>query len=244
MTLETFKSTFRHLPACWVGKLEVDGVNIMAGYMTYWPKEQVIKLEKAKDIGPIQVVFGSIHTKMPSIASVKVGNIIYPVTLNSGILTVLARLPVEKVESASDYLLRETGECRGALVPEGIAMEEKPFRNSETIMYSTALGLVKKKEELPQGVHIVPLYKPIPYLCHQEPFNCCAETAASGTHGSTIESRPISKEVVSTLLFGPIAAKQKPLRVNARGELTTISISGFVRKMSEDTQAVFDALFK
>ncbi|GEM_PF-877133 len=216
----------------------------MAGYITYWPKEQVKKLEKARDTGPIQVVFGSIHTKMPSIDSVKSGDIIYPVTLDNGVLTVLARLPVEQVEPALDYLLRETGERFGALVPEGIAVEEKPYRNLETIMYSTAEGLVKKKEDLPQGVHIIPLPKPILHLCHQEPFNCCAMTAASGTHGSAIGPRPIPKEVISTLLFGPVKSKQKPLRVNARGELTTVSIAGFTRKMSEETQAVFEALFE
>lgn len=95
-------------------------------------------------MGPIRVVLGSIHTKMPSIANIKVGDVIYPVTLEDGTLTVMARLPVEKVEYAFDYLLRETGEYNGALVPEGVAVEEKPYRDKDTIMYATAQGLVKK----------------------------------------------------------------------------------------------------
>ena len=47
-------------------------------------------------------------------------------------------------------------------------------------------GLVTRKEELPDGIHIEALREPIPHLCHQEPFNCCAKTAASGKHGSSI----------------------------------------------------------
>ena len=68
----------------------------MAAYMTYWPGEQLRALKKAGDTGPIKVVLGSIHSKMPSITSVKVGDIIYPVSVIKGGLCVLARLPVEK----------------------------------------------------------------------------------------------------------------------------------------------------
>lgn len=31
----------------------------MAGYITYWPKEQVRNLERENDKGPITVIFGS-----------------------------------------------------------------------------------------------------------------------------------------------------------------------------------------
>ena len=87
----------------------------MSGFIVYWPQEQIRKLKKAKDIGPIQVVLGSVHTKMPSIAKVMTNDTIYPVTLDKGMLYVMARLPVEKVESAFDYLLRETGDRQAAL---------------------------------------------------------------------------------------------------------------------------------
>lgn len=216
----------------------------MAGYITYWPKEQIRKLEKAKDHGPIKVILGSVHTKMPSISKVKVGDVIYPVTLSNGTLVVMARLPVERVESGFDYLMRETGEYHGALVPEGVALEEKPFRNQDTIMHLLATGLVRAREELPDGIRIEPMREPILHLCHQEPFNCCTQTAASGDHGSTIEPRPIAKELVPSLLFGPTKSKQKPLRTNGNGELTTASLSGFVRKMSDETQKIFDAVFE
>ena len=35
----------------------------------------------------------------------------------------------------------------------------------------------------------------------------------------------------------------KPLKRNGKGELTTLSLSGFTRKMSDDTRAYFDSLF-
>lgn len=50
----------------------------MPGYIVYWPQDHVKDLEKAGDAGPIRVVFGSIHARMPSIASVKEGDIVYP----------------------------------------------------------------------------------------------------------------------------------------------------------------------
>lgn len=218
----------------------------MAGYMVYWPGEQVRKLKKAKDAGPIRVVLGSIHTKMPSIAKVNVGDVIYPVTLEKGTLYVMARLPVEKVESAFDYLLRETGARHSALIPQGVAYERAVHRGGATSFWTSDSAPAYSEEELPAGItRIVRLAdrKPVPHLCHQEPFNCCSETAASGTRGSSIQPRPIPAEKIPELLFGPSKAKQKPLKRNAKGELTALSLSGATRKMSEETKAYFDSLF-
>lgn len=219
----------------------------MAGYIVYWPKEQVTALKKAKDTGPIRVVLGSIHTKMPSIRSVKAGDVIYPVTLEKGALCVMARLPVEKVESAFDYLLRETGFRMEALIPKGAACEEPSCNNREKGTFFYVMNPVRRydtAEELPPEITRVERRRePVPHLLHQEPFNCCSETAASGSGGSAIEPRPVPKELIPTLLFGPTKAKQKPLRLNSKGELTTVSLSGFTRKMSEETQRVFDGLF-
>ena len=72
----------------------------MSRFIVYRPQEQIRKLKKAKDSGPIQVVLGSIHTKMPSIAKVKVGDIVYPVTLENGTLYVMTRLSVERLSFA------------------------------------------------------------------------------------------------------------------------------------------------
>lgn len=212
----------------------------MPGYMVYWPGEQIRKLKKAKDAGPIRVVIGSVHSKMPSIASVKPGDVIYPVTLEKGTLYAMARLPVEKVESAYDYLLRETGDRHAALIPKDAAYEERPS------WFIGGLGYYKSREEMPPEITRIEYIadrKAIPHLCHQEPFNCCSETAASGSGGSTIEPRPIAGEKIADFRFGSVKSKQKPLKRNAKGELTTLSLSGFTRRMSDDTKAYFDSLF-
>lgn len=95
----------------------------MAGYITFWSKEHIRKLEKARDTGPLSVIYGSHHTKMPSIAAVRAGDVIYPAALLQGTLCVMARLQVERVEPALDYLMREVGFPGGALIPEGMALE-------------------------------------------------------------------------------------------------------------------------
>lgn len=213
----------------------------MAGYMVYWPGEQIRKLKKAKDTGPIRVVLGSIHSKMPSIASVKPGDVIYPVTLEKGVLYAMARLPVERVERAYDYLLRETGDRHAALIPKDAAYEERPS------WFISGSGYYHSREEIPPEVTRITCLadqKPVPHLCHQEPFNCCSETAASGSGGSAIAPRPIPEEWIADFRFGSIKSKQKPLKRNAKGELTTLSLSGFTRKMSDDTKTYFDTLFE
>ena len=43
----------------------------MHGFMVYWSKEYVQKVEKNRDTGPLKVVYGSHHTIMPYIRSVK-----------------------------------------------------------------------------------------------------------------------------------------------------------------------------
>lgn len=218
----------------------------MSGFIIYWPQEQIRKLKKAKDSGPIQVVLGSIHTKMPSIAKVKVSDTIYPVTLENGTLYVMARLPVEKVESAFDYLLRETGDRQAALIPQDTAYECIAYRGDDPSFLTADGSRYNHIEDLPSEITRIEYLadrKAIPHFCHQDPFNCCSETAASGAKGSSIELRPISKEKIPELLFGPTKAKQKPLKVNAKGELTTLSLSGFARKMSEETKEYFDTLF-
>lgn len=218
----------------------------MSGFIIYWPQEQIRKLKKAKDSGPIQVVLGSIHTKMPSIAKVKVSDIIYPVTLENGALYVMARLPVEKVESAFDYLLRETGDRQAALIPQDTAYECIAYRGDDPSFLTADGSRYNHIEDLPSEITRIEYLanrKAIPHFCHQDPFNCCSETAASGAKGSSIEPRPISKEKIPELLFGPTKTKQKPLKINSKGELTTLSLSGFARKMSEETKEYFDTLF-
>lgn len=110
------------------------------------------------------MVFGSIHSRMPTIVSIKEGDIVFPVTLMDKKLYVMARLPLEHKERAYDYLVRELGNSCGALVPDGIDWK---------CYYDTPLKS---------------------HLEHQKLFNCCSEWAVWGEHGSSIKPRLLSPE--------------------------------------------------
>ena len=216
----------------------------MSGYITFWSKEYVKKLEKAGDRGKFCVVYGSQHQKMPSIASLKKGDIIYTVSIKDKTLAVMARMPVEKIEPAFDYLMRETGEPHSSLVPEGIVLRSQGSFG-EFLQFSESSGYADRIQ-LPENIDkIIDIEKLTPIDCklHQIPITCCADLAASSTHGSEIFPRIIPIETVKTMTFGKTVSSQKPLKLDKNGNLTSISLSGFVRKMSSDTFHIFESLF-
>lgn len=211
----------------------------MAGFMTYWSKDYIKSLHKAGDHGALTVIFGSHHTSMPSISRVKVGDVIYPVTLAEGTLCVMGKLPVEKIEIAFDYLMRETGQQHSALVPDGFAMEIE--RSIGGVFYQTSHGCV---EDPPEGAQILREsdLKSIPHKFHQEPQTCCAKLAVSGTQGMLIYPRPLPVECLPELRFGPTQKKEMPLKLNDKGVPTAMTLSS-TRRMSEATQEQFERLF-
>ena len=230
----------------------------MAGYMVYWSREYVKELEKAGDTGPFKVVYGSQHQVMPSISAVKVGDVIYPVTIKDGTLAVMARLCVEKIECAFDYTMRELGTYHSALIPEGVLYETEEtygtfvmwkdgagyLADDTTVKHNTVDG--EMYEKLPDHIrrvyHAETLHE-VPHLFHQEPKTCCAKLAASGS-GSRIFPRMIPIEAVKTMRFGKSKSVQKPLRFDKNDRIMTTSVSAFVRKMSGETMAVFEKLFE
>lgn len=216
----------------------------MSGYITFWSKDYVKQIEKHKDRGPFCVVYGSQHTKMPSISALKIGDIIYPVTIKDKTLCVMARLLIEKIETAYDYLIRETGISYSALIPEGILIQKQGV-HGEFNIFKDGCGYTDKIE-LPDNIHTIVHEKNLvmkPHKFHQEPITCCANIAASGKNGSSIEARLIPLEKVLTFLFGKTKSAQKPLRLDKNGNITSISLSGFVRKMSDETFSHFEELF-
>lgn len=112
---------------------------------------------------------------------------IYPVTLAEGTLCIMARLPVEHIERAFDYLVRETGQIHSALVPDGYALEHE--YNAGGIFHMMNSGKYEKKEDLPEGAVILKpkAMEAKPHKFHQKPHTCCAKLAAWGTHGSKID---------------------------------------------------------
>ena len=216
----------------------------MSGYIAFWSKDYVKQIEKHKDNGSFCVVYGSQHTKMPSISALKIGDIIYPVAIKNKTLCVMARLPIEKIEPAYDYLIRETGFHYSSLIPEGILLKKQGIYG-EFNVFNGGSGYTDKII-LPENITAIVQEENLvikPHKFHQEPITCCANTAASGNNGSSIKERLIPLEIVQTFLFGKTKSTQKPLRFDKRGGISSISLSGFVRKMSDETFDYFEEMF-
>ena len=213
----------------------------MAGYMVCWPQDRWKEIKKAEDTGPIKVVYGSIHSRMPTIASIQVGDVVFPVTQMNKHLYVMARLPVARRERAFDYCMRELGTQHSALIPEGIVLEH--LVNGRTTYWSWDCKSYNCREAVPEGATIIPLSQQVekPHLEHQNPFNCCSQWAVWGEEGSSIQPRQLPDEVLPELRFSP-KGKEKALRFSANGSVLSSSLTA-TRRMSEETFAIFEGLF-
>ena len=207
----------------------------MAYYSVYWPQDWVEKLQKAGDKGPIRVIYGSIHSRMPTIASVKIGDVVFPVTLAKKKLYVMARLPVTHKECAFDYCMRELGRNHGSLIPDEIVVKE-----TDTFYWTKGQSF-NCVEAIPDGMTLM-IESDKPHTKHQEPFNCCSEWAAWGENGSSIKPRPIPNELIPLLRFGYPKSKEKPLRLDKNGNVLSMSLTA-TRRMSEETAKIFEELF-
>jgi hypothetical protein len=220
----------------------------MSGYMVFWSQDHVKKLKAAGDNGPIKVVYGGRHSKEPSLKKIKVGDVIFPVALEKEKLVVMARLKVERLENAFEYQLREVGMPCAAVIPEGtMTISDGPFteKDGRFIAYHDGAGYLSNTV-IPEGItRTIDLDTLTRKECayHQIPITCCSEIAAVGC-GSTIEARLIPEEKVPLLLFGNTQSSLKGLGNGRSGKITSVSLSGFVRKMSPETFEIFERLFK
>ncbi|MEQ3328189.1 hypothetical protein AAA215_06610 [Phocaeicola vulgatus] len=208
----------------------------MAYYTVYWPQDWLDELRKSNDTGPIKVVFGSIHSRMPSIASIKEGDVVFPVSLLDRHLYIMARLEVTHKERAFDYCIRELGNPYRSLIPGGVVVKvSDAFFCAKDVSY-------KSLQSVPENLTmIIPGDKP--HCKHQEPSNCCAEWAVWGENGSVIQPRLIPDEVVPLLRFGYSKSKEKPLRINSKGVVLAQSIAA-TRRLSEESAMFFEGLFE
>lgn len=189
----------------------------MAGYMVCWPQDRWKAVKKAGDAGPIKVVYGSIHSRMPTIASIKAGDVVFPVTQMNKHLYVLARLPVTHRERAVDYCMRELGRPCGALREDDDGYPAFSYNDSWTPTR--------------------------PHLAHQMPFNCCSQWAVWGEEGTSIEPRQLPDEVLPCLRFGYPQSKEKPLKFTPSGGVLSSSLAA-TRRMSQETLEIFEGLFE
>lgn len=215
----------------------------MAGYMVCWPQDRWRQIQKAGDTGPIRVIYGSIHARMPTIASIKVGDVVFVVTYMQKHLYAVARLPVTHREPAFDYTMRELGTRHSALIPEGI-VEETLDHRGERYYWSWDCKHYNSLEAVPEGARIIFLSEQVekPHLEHQNPFNCCSQWAVWGEEGSSIEPRQLPDEVLPDLRFGYPKSKEKPLKFTANGSVLSSSLTA-TRRMSEETLEIFESLF-
>lgn len=215
----------------------------MEHYTVYWPLDVINDLKSAGDQGPIKVVYGSIHSRMPSIVSIKEGDIVYPVNIFHKQLYVMARLPVEHRECAFDYLLRELGQQYGALIPDGFALECQDIAG-KIYYWTNECKSYNTPADVPKGMQIIYLDEQIekPHQEHQEPFNCCSEYAVWGTKGSLISPRLFPAELISKLRFGP-KGKERPLILQEDGSILPQSLK-VTRRMTKKTAKLFEELFQ
>lgn len=216
----------------------------MAGYMVCWPQDRWKEIQKAGDVGPIKVVYGSIHARMPSIASIQVGDVVFPVTQMSKHLYVLARLPVTHRERAYDYCMRELGARHSALIPEGVVEESRDCRG-EIYYWSWDCKSYNCLDAVPEGMQVIPLSEQVekPHLEHQNPFNCCSQWAVWGEEGSSIQPRQLPDEILPELRFGCPKSKEKALKFTPKGSVLSGSLAA-TRRMNEETFAIFEGLFQ
>lgn len=217
----------------------------MAGYMIYWPEEYVLKIIEKKDSGPLKVIFGSHHRLMPSLRNIQIGDTVYPCSIMKETLCVLARMTIVRSEDAFEYLMRETGEYHRSLIPEYAAVEviEQGRGGKNSVIYLTSDDdPIPDISELPPNLRLY-RQKPIPHHFHQEPIKCCAETAMSGTDGSSIRVRPMSKGILGSLVFGETESRFRPLRLEENGEPALSALYNRTRRMTPDTKTAFDLLF-
>ena len=216
----------------------------MAGYMVCWPQDRWKEIARAGDTGPVRVVYGSIHARMPSIASIQVGDVVFTVTQINKHLYVLARLPVTHRERAFDYCMRELGPRHSALIPEGI-VEETVDCGGSLYYWGWDCKRYNAREAVPEGFTIIPLSEQVekPHLEHQNPFNCCSQWAVWGEEGSSIAPRQLPDEVLPRLRFGPSPSKEQPLKFTPKGSVLSSSLAS-TRRMSQETWEIFEELFQ
>ena len=160
----------------------------------------------------------------------------------------MARLSVEKLEDAFEYQLREIGMPCGAIIPEGtMLISDGPFteKDGRFIAFRDGSGYLSKTpvpENISRTIDLDTLTrKDCAY--HQFPITCCSEIAAVG-NGSLIKARPIPEEKIPLLLFGNTPSSLKGLGGGKSGKITSVSLSGFLRKMSPETFEIFESIFR
>lgn len=76
----------------------------MEFYTTLWPNDWAKQILKNDKDSILSVIYGGPHSSQPSLNRVKVGDVIFPVRVESGNLYIMGRMIVEKIINADEYI--------------------------------------------------------------------------------------------------------------------------------------------
>jgi len=88
-----------------VGRLE----RMPDAFVVLWTLERCKWLQRVKDVGPLEVVFGGPHTSQPSVESVRPGDTIYPIAVMDGTLHLIGRVLVASLMPPSQFVRERLG---------------------------------------------------------------------------------------------------------------------------------------
>lgn len=86
-------------------------IDAMSGalHVVLWSQERVQWLRRCGDDGPLEVIFGGPHISQPSLAKIRIGDVICPVWVKEGQLHVLGALRVQRILAPETYLMERWG---------------------------------------------------------------------------------------------------------------------------------------
>ena len=78
-------------------------------FVILWTQERIRWLQRVKDFGPLEVIFGGPHISMPAIDHVSLGDCLYPVAVRGGKVFLLAGMKVQAIEPPDEFVRNRFG---------------------------------------------------------------------------------------------------------------------------------------
>jgi beta-glucosidase/6-phospho-beta-glucosidase/beta-galactosidase len=88
----------------------------MSSYIIFWNKNRIETYSKNDDIGPLSITFGGPHQSQPVLGKIKIGDIIFPITVIDGVMYILGRMEIEEIITENEFLEKNIIENKENLV--------------------------------------------------------------------------------------------------------------------------------
>ncbi|MDR2519259.1 MAG: hypothetical protein LBD13_07630 [Spirochaetaceae bacterium] len=188
----------------------------MASYIIFWPKDKIETYVKNGDTGPLQVIFGGPHRSQPPLGKVAAGDTVFPVTVAKGKMYLLGRMEIEKILDAETYIREVVAKNQPAIT----ARAGQNNRGIDSIMWDTYRYTHKET------------------VTHTIPWTC-ADQAALGRNGTSIQKRDVPESVLDAVRLGP---RETPLKTQG-GIIAAHSLQGHFRLLNKEAERLFNELF-